>query len=315
VLRRFGAPLFAGALLFGAVPTPAPQTGPIVVPLHAEMGSSGEARLGIDVTIGSSIQRLLFDTGSTGLRVLGKGLPSDAYHRTGRSVKADFGFGAELRGEEASAAISIGATHANNVPFQIIDELGCSPDVRDCPDNSAMPTLFSGIYSGIFGGYISESNQKGCCASALMALDGGLGRRYILHAAFDAPTITFNPDDRAVTMFSVVDFAAFGAPRGCIRVYGAGQETCGPVIFDTGTPQLLITTTGMIPSAPWTHATLKIGTWTHDFLLGGSGSGGVPFSVHRTDVIRIVVGLTAMQQFDVYYDLEHRRVGVIDRPK
>ena len=87
----------------------------------------------------------------------------------------------------------------------------------------------------------------------------------------------------------------------------------GPVIFDTGTPQLLVTTTGMVPPRPWSHATLRIGAWTHDFLIGAPGSAGVPFSVRRSDVIRIVVGLSAMQQFDVYYDLERRRVGVVTR--
>ena len=101
--------------------------------------------------------------------------------------------------------------------------------------------------------------------------------------------------------------------RGCIRIYDTGLETCGPVIFDTGTPQLLVTTTGMVPPRPWSHATLRIGAWTHDFLIGAPGSAGVPFSVRRSDVIRIVVGLSAMQQFDVYYDLERRRVGVVTR--
>jgi hypothetical protein len=306
------ATLFAGALLVGAAAAPTAAPGPVVVPLYAAMGAARDPRLGIDVTIGTSTQRLLFDTGSAGLRVNAKALPPDAYRRTGRSLKADFGFGDELRGEEVAATLAIGAAHASNVPIHVVDEIGCSPEVRDCPDNAGEPVLFSGIYPGIFGAYLRQTGNAGCCASPLIALDGGVGRRFIVHANFNAPTLTLNPDDVALTAFSVVDFAAFGAPRGCIRVYGGGQETCGPVIFDTGTPQLLITTTGMIPAPPWTHATLRIGSWTHDFAIGAYASGGVPFSVRRTDVIRIVVGLTAMQDFDVFYDLEHRRVGIVN---
>lgn len=306
--RKHAVAFFAGALLLGAsTPTSAP--GPIVIPLHAEAGKEGEPRLGIDVTLGSSTQRVMFDTGSTGLRIENKALPAEAYRRTGRSAKADYGFGFEVRGEEASAAVTMGAAHATNMPFQVIDEFGCSPAVRDCPVDEVEPSLFSGIYSGIFGAYFTPT-RGGCCASPLALLDGGIGRRYIVHAAFDAPTLTLNPDERMVNTFSVVDFAAFGAPRGCIRIYQTGQETCGPVIFDTGTPQLLVTTTGMIPQRPWTHAMLRIGAWTYDFPIG-SGPGGVPLSVRRTDVIRIVVGLTAMQDFDVYYDLDRLRVGVI----
>jgi hypothetical protein len=312
-MNKYAAPLFAGAMFLGTAATPAPEPGPVVIPLHAETGRSGEPRLGIDVTRGSSTQRVMFDTGSTGLRVVGKALPTDAYRRTGRSAKADYGFGFEVRGEEPSASVSIGAAHANNMPFQVIDEFGCGPQVRDCPTESVEPSLFSGIYSGIFGAYITPPVLKGCCVSPLFALDGGVGRRYVVHAAFDAPTVTLNPGDLTVNTFGIVDFAAFGAPRGCLRIYDAGQETCGPVIFDTGTPQLLVTTTGMVPPRPWSHATLRIGTWTHDFRIGGFGSGGVLFSVRRSDVIRIVVGLTAMQEFDVYYDLDRRRVGVVTR--
>ena len=309
-MNKYAAPLFAGTLLLGTAAAPSTAPSPLVIPLHAERGKGGEPRLGIDVTIGSSTQRVMFDTGSTGLRVLAKALPADMYRRTGRSAKADFGFGYEVRGEEAAASVAIGTAHANNMPFQVIDEVGCGPQVRDCQVQDAEPDLFSGIYSGIFGAYITPQ-VKGCCVSPLFALDGGVGRRYIVHAAFDAPTITLNPDDVTVNTFSVVDFAAFGAPRGCIRIYEAGQETCGPVIFDTGTPQLLVTTTGMVPARPWSHATLRIGAWTHDFPVGALGSGGVPLSVRRSDVIRIVVGLTAMQGFDVYYDLDRRRVGVV----
>lgn len=289
------------------------QTSAIVIPLSADHGSGGEPRLGIDVTVGSTTKRVLFDTGSTGLRMLAKELPDDAYKRTGRLAKYEFGFGVEVRGEEATATIGIGAARANNVPLQIVDEFGCGPEIRgDCPAQTLGMETFSG-YAGIFGAYIRPPLLKGCCDSPFFNLDGKIGHRFIVHANFDGPTVTLNPDAATQRTFSIVDFEAFGAPRGCIRVYESAHETCGPVIFDTGTPPLLITTTGTVPPQPWTHATLRIGTWTHDFKIGPLSRGGVPLSVHRSDVVRIVVGLMAMQEFDVYYDLDRRQVGVVTR--
>ena len=311
-MKKIVLPFLASILLAGIGAPSAPPGGAIVVPLHADVGKDGEPRLGIDVTIGSSTQRVLFDTGSTGLRVLAKALPADAFHRTGRSVKADFGFGVEVRGEEASAPVGIGAARASALPFQVIDEFGCAPQIRDCPQNAAEPSLLSGIYTGIFGAYFKDVG-KDCCVAPFGALDGGIGRRYIVHARFDAPTVTLNPDPVTLASFSVVDYEAFGAPRGCLRIYASGTETCGPVIFDTGTPQLLVTTMGIVPPAPWTHATLRIGAWTHDFQIGSPMSGGVPLSVHRDEYLRIVVGLMALQDFDVYYDVDHHRVGIVNR--
>jgi hypothetical protein len=143
-MNAYLVPLFATTMLVLAA-APNPEKGALVIPLHAETGRDGEPRLGIDVTVGSSSQRVLFDTGSTGLRIAAKALPAEAYRRTGRSATADYGFGFEVRGEEATASVSIGAAHASNVPIHVIDEFGCAPQVRDCPVEAVEPSLFSGI--------------------------------------------------------------------------------------------------------------------------------------------------------------------------
>lgn len=285
----------------------------IVVPLHVVRYSDGATQLGIDVAIGSKTQRLLFDTGSTGLRILASAIPSDAFRRTGRPEKYAYGSGMEVQGEEADASVSIGSAQGTNVPIQVVDRVACSSvQLSQCPKDLVDAMQFAGPYPGILGVYI-RSPQLECCDSPLYNLEGKVGRRFIVHANFEAPALILNPTASTMKAFSVVDFEAFGAPRGCIRIYESGHETCGPVIFDTGSPMILVTTTGTVPGQPYTHAAVRIGSWTHDFTIGQFGSTGVPLYVVHSDVVRIVLGLPAMQQFDVYYDLDARRVGVVTR--
>ena len=185
---------FAAALALSSSAGRAADQGPIVVPLYPTRYSDGATQLGIDVTIGSKTRRLLFDTGLSGLRVLASALPDDAYKRTGREAKASYGSGIEVQGEEADAAVAVGAAHGANVPFEVIDRLACSPHlITDCPKELIESKEFAGIYPGIFGAYL-QAPLQGCCASALYFLDGKLGRRFIVHANFAGPTLTLNPD-------------------------------------------------------------------------------------------------------------------------
>jgi hypothetical protein len=285
----------------------------IVVPLHLVRYTDGSTQLGIDVTFGTKTQRLLFDTGSTGLRILANALSADAFKRTGRSLTYGYGSGMQVEGEEANAALSIGAAHGTNVPIQVVDRVVCNPiQLTDCPKDLVAASDFAGPYPGIMGVYV-RSPQLDCCDSPLYNLEGKVGRHFIVHANFDAPALILNPDTTTMKPFSIVDFEAFGAPRGCIRIYESEIETCGPVIFDTGSPMLLVTTTGVVPALPWTHATVRIGGWTHDFTVGATEVGKVPLYVLHSETARIVLGLPAMQQFDVFYDLDARRVGVVTR--
>jgi hypothetical protein len=300
------------ALVFASVTVRGADQGPVVIPLHVDRGTGGERRLGIDVTVGSKTQRYLLDTGSTGLRVLASSLPDDAYRRTGRSERYGYGTGVELNGEQATAAIGIGSEHGSNESIQIVDRLACTPEYPDCRAKTTQQAeMFGQLYPGIFGALPLPPGQPTCCDVPFGGLDGRVGRTFIVHADFDEPTVTLNPDATMKSAFTVIPIGPLLGPRGCIRIYDVGQETCGPVLFDTGGNQILIMTTGVVPAKPWTHALLRIGSWTHDFDLGLRASGGrIGVSFKRYAEMRIVVGLSALQDLDLYYDLDARNIGL-----
>jgi hypothetical protein len=205
--------------------------------------------------------------------------------------------------------MTIGSVHGN-VPMQVVDKLDCSPDVPNCPDQDAFQLeMFGELYPGILGAYPRPPALEGCCDNPLGALDGRIGRTFILHANFDAPAVTLDPAPATVAGFTIVSISALGAPRGCIRVYEVQHETCGPVLFDTGSGAIFVETMGTVPGPPWTHALLRLGSWSHDFSLGPRAP-NVPISIRRGDATRIVIGLAALQTFDVYFDLDGRRIGM-----
>ena len=312
-MRSSGSPfvsLLAVAMLAGSAATVrGADQAPVVIPLHVDRGSFNENRLGIDVTLGSKTQRVLFDTGSTGLRILASALPAGSFRRTGPEAKYEYGSGTLLLGGEAVASMTIGPVHGS-VPLQVVDKVDCSSEIPNCPDQDQFQLeMFGGVYSGILGAYPRPPALEEWGENPLGALDGRIGRTFILHAALDAPSVTLNPAPATVADFTMVPIGAMGAPRGCIRVYDVQHETCGPVLFDTGSGALFVQTMGTVPGPPWTHAVLRVGGWSHDFTIGPHAP-NVPISIRRGDATRIVVGLAALQKFDVYFDLDGRRLGM-----
>jgi hypothetical protein len=282
---------------------------PVIIPLHVDRGQYGETRLSIDVTLATKTQRLMLDTGSTGLRVIATALPTGSYRRTGHEVDYDYGSGTVLKGEEAIASMTIGAVHGN-VPLEVVDKIACSQEVPNCPDQDQFQLeMFGGSYPGVLGVYPRPPAMEGCCDNPLGALENQIGRSFVLHAAFDAPTLTLSPAPATIAGFTLVAIGALGAPQGCITVYGLGSQTCGPVIFDTGSSSIFVQTLGIVPGAPWTHALLRIGSWTRDFTIGPHPP-DVKISIRRGEEQRIVIGIAALEKLDLYFDVDGRRIGL-----
>ena len=313
--RFMPAAALAVLLVVAAAAPGSPAGGPVVVPLYVERGPHGDPRLGIDVAIGERTTRVLLDSGSAGLRVLAnQGGPSP--RRTGRSATGGYGSGLALQGEEATAALTIGGAHGDAVAIELVDSFGCLPEKPNCPAaNGGIPEMFGALFPGILG--VSPIDPPGgrCCANPLPALAGGVGRSYIVHANFASPALTLNPDAAALGGFTMVDVARGTPPRGCIRITGAEpNEVCGDVLFDTGSPQCVVTTTGVGHEGafpPRTPVTLGVGTWSHAFEAGP----GTPLrlTVRHGERNAIVVGLALLQEFDVYYDLAGSRIGLSQR--
>ena len=287
--------------------------GTFVVPLHVERGPHGDPRLGIDVTVGPRTVRVLLDTGSPGLRILASALPAGAAQRTGQRAAGGYASGLVLRGEEATARFSVGdPSVGEQTSIELVDGYGCADDRPNCSAaNGGTPEMFGRLYPGILGASTVDPPRGRCCANPLGALVA-YGRRWIVHAEFSAPTLTLGPDPATLAPFTMIDVARGTLPRGCIRLSGsAPSEVCGDVLFDTGTPQFLVTTTGAAaqgPFPPGTTATLALGTWSHAFEIGPTTA--MHLAMRRGAANRIIVGLAQMQAVDVYYDLFANRMGL-----
>jgi len=304
------------AVLVGAVAAPATSAGaPVVVPLFVERGPHGDPRLGIDVAIGERTARVLLDTGSAGLRVLASRAGAAA-RRTGRAAAGGYGSGLALHGEEATTPLAIGAARGDAVPIELVDSFDCLPEQPNCPAaNGGTPEMFGVLFPGILGVSAVDPPGGRCCANPLPALAGGVGQSYVVHANFANPALILNPDAATTGRFTMVDAARGTSPHGCIRITGAEpNEVCGEVLFDTGTPPCVVTTTGIGHEGafpPRTPVTITLGAWSHTFEVGP----GTPLrlNVRRGTTNRIVVGLAMLQDFDVYYDLAGSRIGLSQR--
>jgi len=291
----------------------------IVVPLHVVSGAVGDDRLGIDVTIGGTTVRVLFDTGSAGLRILATAVPANAVRRTGRAAAGSFANGLILRGGEATATLAIGAVRsAGEQPIELVDGYSCGFLSPFCPSiGGGAPEMFGGLFPGILGVRNRVPVDGVCCANPMPGLANAVGERFTVHANLESPTLTLDPDPAWVdAAFTLLDVPAGTSPRGCIRVDVAPKhEVCGEVVFDTGAPQVTATTTTdnaeffRLGSA--TNVTLTVGTWSHVFPIGGPEH--LRVTVIPAGADRIVVGLTALQHVDVYYDLAGGRIGLRSR--
>jgi hypothetical protein len=303
--------------LFVAVAQPASAgsgAGTLVVPLHVERGPYGDGRLGIDVTVGARTVRVLLDTGSAGLRLLSSAVPDGSARRLRASASGVYGSGLVLRGQEARARFAVGDSNAaEDAIIELVDGFECAQERPNCQAaNGGTPEMFGLLFPGILGiGYVDPPGNR-CCPNPLEALTA-YGRRYIVHAQVSAPTLTLGPDPASLAAFTMIDVPHGVLPRGCLRVSGiAFGDVCGEVLFDTGTPQLVVTTTGIASAGPLpsgTTATLTVGTWSHAYAIGPAT--GLRLNLRRGDTNRIIVGLAALQSVDVYYDLFARRIGLL----
>jgi hypothetical protein len=277
----------------------------IAVPLHVVRGPGGEPRLGIDLTVGTDAVQVLVDTGSAGLRLLANALHSGSANRTGKGAAGGYGSGLRLQGEEALASLGVGSAHANAVPIELVDGYSWA-----MPGLNRTPEMFGQLFPGILGLSMMVPQRGRCCTNPLPALSDGVGKRYIVHAAFNGPQVLLDPDDATIQNFTMADIGDSGWPQGCITVDDLlPYDFCGEVLFDTGTPQLMIVGTGIdTPGAAARGAVahLRISDWNHDFVSGGP----MRVIVRRGPANRIIVGLAALQQIDVLFDYDAHKIGV-----
>lgn len=124
--------------------------------------------------------RVLLDTGSVGLRVLDKAVPSGSNSGIGTSGQPDsvaFADGTEFRGFVARAVVHIGGLSTTTaVPFESITHVGCAADSPHCPRLSGVgPTVVGTLGIGMMG------NDPRFPTNPLLSLPASYAQSWAVH--------------------------------------------------------------------------------------------------------------------------------------
>ncbi len=278
----------------------------VLVPLQVVHGPlNGEPRLGVTVTIGNDPVHVLVDTGSNGLRVLATALHPQSVTRTEQQIGGRYGTGLQLHGVEALASLTVGSLEASNVPIEVVDTYTWADH-----STSRRSEMFGWLFDGILGLNMIVMPNGWCCANPLPALTADSGARYIVHASLEAPELEVSPDDALVREFTMLPVGFDGWPQGCIHIPELlASDFCGDVVFDTGSPAVVVSGPSIASPSPATVGTvarLELGTWSTNLTAGPT----LRIFEAPSPRNRILLGLPALQHIDVLFDYGHREIGV-----
>ena len=283
------------------------------IPLFARLDA--DPRLLIDVEIGGVAHRVVLDTGSVGLRLLAGRLAAGAVVPEGPAPPVVFGSDRVATGRIAHTSVGIGGIPTTRpIAVELVTGVACLPARPRCGDAYGGPTVGAGT-DGVLG---IGMQPGGVVADPLAALPGGATA--VVH--FDptgqsslqlrVPAAGFTlrrlssgpaaPDGTPTWRVAVpVCFAAAPLP---------GGRVCGPTLFDTGTPAVVIHAPGAAPGPVPTGSALTValadGRWSAN--LSGPAAAARVVPAGRLDP-RDVAGLPVFAGTDIRYDLDAGTIG------
>jgi Eukaryotic aspartyl protease len=173
------------SLLASSCTTESAKSPVRVVPLRTSFSYSLSNGLPvITVKIGGDRPvNLLFDTGSTGIRVFAKDVPAgpnSGIRTTGQSASVTYNSGLALKGTVAVARISVGGLRTSSIPFELVTSCsqGCS--------SGALSGEGAGPISGIFGAGLRGPTLEDPEENPLQALPGRYGESWTVRVSHPA---------------------------------------------------------------------------------------------------------------------------------
>lgn len=320
-------PLVAALSSLAAVPSDASPAGTPTraeVPIREVLLPDGVRRYAVSLTIDGQPVEAQLDTGSTGLRVLARGLPARGALARGPSVRYSYGSGVELRGAKIDAAITIGSV-VGTVGIERVDTVDCTDRKPDCPASRLTAAQYAiggdGLAGQGFDAIIGTGLHADTVANPLLAL--GV-RRWIveLPTARHAGRLVMNPTDEEIATYR--EFAVLGDSNqvaACLVRIIDRKRICGPAMIDSGASGLRVQ--GASAADLWTNGTpaaiaLGDGNSVADFpiVIGrrdqASGMFAEPYRP-GSNQITINLGLAPFFHWSVLFDAATRRIGVADR--
>lgn len=311
VIRR----LIVMAILAASVPAHAQRAE---LPVRLVDLPNGDRRFATTVTIDGQTVEVGIDTGSTGLRVLPRGLGTEARARKGPTIVYRFGAGTAFDGQAITVPVAAGAV-ARPIRLMRITAVGCAADHAECPvahaDLAGYGIQGDGIAGQGFAAILGIRLKPDQIDNPFVQL--GV-RRWIVElprSAAERGRIILNPDDAEVSVYARIDVDGDGTTPGCLI---GPQKVCGRAFFDSGAAGLRVLRAA--PFDVWangTVATISVGT--------GAAARSIAVTIGRRDQAsgllhvpngadtRLSLGFAPYFQWSVLYDADRRQIGLKPR--
>jgi hypothetical protein len=273
-LRKLLALVLAAAPLAASNVWAFGTTQRVEVPIRQLTLPDGMIRYSVPVSIGGNPPLdAMLDTGSFGLRVLGRAVSPNQYTPTEIQRSYRFESGVRLRGVIATAVVSVGAaTTGTPIPIQIIQSVDCVESKPNCPASKLHPEDY-----GIGGDGFPRKGFQAILGLSMRTPQVEMGARNPLSAfgsrswivilprpdESDSGQLVINPRPSEVAEFTLFQMKR-QPTRGGDEQNGGWSDTAIPACIghadttDQPCSQTRIDTAGSITTSRpfWSHAVL-----------------------------------------------------------
>jgi hypothetical protein len=313
---------------------------PTVLPLTIKYQTAEQVALTVPITIGATTVDTVFDTGSSGLRILPGALaPSDIVANTMMQVTETYASGVQFVGHAALAQVSFGAAKTPKpIPVMIIDVVQCAAGHPNC--NAAgftadtyqiKPDASGHGYRAIIGtGMHCFRGSAGIC-NPIVQLAGHPAFAVRIPGGYGASSGTVEIGPTLPSAMKTLQLPALtgGAPLAdgspswndwalpiCVADKTSGAQWCSPGLFDTGAgPTLvyLVTATSAHPLPAGDEVTVTAtGLGSYAFTVGSPARPGLDeVTITSANDSSINVGTGIFYRDDVYFDQAQGLIGVV----
>lgn len=279
---------------------------------------NGDRRFATTLTVDGKPVEVGIDTGSTGLRVLPRGLGPAGQTPKGARVTYSYGAGTGFEGDAVTVPVAAGPV-AGPVKVMRITGVGCTADHPDCPvahaDLSAYGIQGDGIAGQGFAAILGIRLQRDAIDNPFVQLGAKRWLIELPRTPAEQGRIVLNPSDTELAGYARIGVDAAGTTPGCL----AGPERiCGRAFFDSGAAGLRVIRAA--PFRPWpngTPATITVGS--------GGAAQAMTVTIGRRDQAaaliyapgggdtRLSLGFAPYYRWSVLYDADKREIGVKPR--
>ena len=305
------------ALLSVGVATPA-LAQRTTLPVRMVELPNGDRRFTTTLVIDGKPVEVGIDTGSTGLRVLPRGLGAASLGKRGPRITYSYGAGTGFDGE--SIAVSVGAgVLTGSVKLMRITGVGCVTDHPDCPvahlDLETYGIQGDGIPGQGFAAILGIRLKADTVANPFEQL--GV-KRWIVELPRDPSQegrIVLDPDAADLATYARINVDADGTTPGCLV---GPQKLCGRAFFDSGAAGLrVLRATAFQPWPNGTPATIEVGSAAQrqamTVTIGRRDEASALLHEPGGPDTRLSLGFAPYFHWSVLYDAERHQIGVKPR--